>query len=101
MFAFFASADAFAGLLVVLGLVLAVLWIFLPLFLLRRLDALEKQAMAANALAESLILHIATMNANLVAYGQSVEKRLDAIASGQQKTPGQSSAGVRYEIGGE
>jgi hypothetical protein len=82
----------------VVGLILAIMWAFLPWWLLRRMDALEREAKAANAQMEQLVQHVAALNTNLVAYGQSMERRLDAVAGGQQKTPGQRGSGVRYEI---
>jgi len=85
----------------VVSLYLAILWAFMPWWLLRRLDTLEKQAKEANARMETLILHVATLNSNLVAYGQSMEKRLDAVSAGKQKTPGHAGHGVRFEIGGD
>ena len=103
MNAFLSSAEG-AGLvglvLMPLALILGILWFFMPWWLLRRLDALEKQAKEANARMDTLILHVATLNSNLVAYGQSMERRLDA-AAGKEKTPGQQGHGVRYEIGTE
>ena len=60
-----------------------------------------KEIRKSNAQLDTLILHVATLNSNLVAYGQSMEKRLDAVSAGKQKTPGQAGHGVRYEIGAD
>lgn len=100
-----AESDAFTSWFFVLclfgGLAVAIVWIIFPFFVLRDLgqvrDQSEKLRVETAAMREALD----AINNNLVAYGQSMEARLDRIAAGQQKTPGHSSSGVRYEIGEE
>jgi HAMP domain-containing protein len=78
-------------------LILAILWIFMPWWLLRRLDALEREAKTSNAQMDTLLLHIATLNENLLAYGKSMERRLDAIYAAKQ-TPEPKGSGARYQM---
>ena len=94
--------DGVVGLLLFAAVALfCLVWIFFPFILFSRLAEMQKTMLKSKDEAAALRVALNAINNNLVAYGQSIEARLDHLAAGQQKTPGHSSTGVRYEIGGE